>query len=138
MAQNVVTCGGNQPRGVASFVQFGISRRRSVFQAAHGVFFAPLPDDPIGTATVTFNGVAAGGEIRVYDPDLNELAGIETCAANQGLTWPVYAPGSPNNEVRIVIIHPDYKIKEFSYASSVGNQSISVQPERDKWYSNPV
>lgn len=97
-----------------------------------------LPDDPIGTATVTFSGVNAGSEIRIYLPDTTEAAGIETCAVDQVLAWLVYAPGSLNNTVRVVIIHPDYKIKEFNYVSSVGSQSLPVQQERDKWYSNPL
>lgn len=96
-----------------------------------------LPTDPIGTTIVTFSGVPAGSEIRVYDPSANELAGIESCAADQVLTWAVYAAGSPNNTVRIVIIDMTHRIKEFSYTSQVGNQSIPVQPENDKWYVNP-
>lgn len=101
-----------------------------------GVF--ALPTDPIGTTSVTFTGVNAGSEIRVYLPDTTELAGVESCANNQVLMWNVYASGSANNTVRIVIIHPDYKIKEFTYLSQTGNQSIPVQQEPDKWYSNPV
>lgn len=97
-----------------------------------------LATDPIGTCTRTFDGVPANSEIRVYLPDATEAAGIETCAANQQLTWQVYAAGSPNNTVRIVIVHPDYKIKEFTYTSTVGTSSIPVQAEPDKWYSNPI
>lgn len=96
-----------------------------------------LPSDPIGTTTVTFDGVVAGSEIRVYDPDLNELAGVESCTANHVLTWPVYAAGSPNNNVQIKIINTAYRIKDFPYTSKVGNQSIPVQMEPDKWFSNP-
>lgn len=137
MAQNVVTAGGNVQRGPVAFVQFGQSRRRSAFQACWGVFFAPLPDDPIGLATVTFAGVNAGSEIRVYLSDMTEVAGVESGAADQSLSWDVYAPGSPNNAVRIVIIHPSYKIKEFTYTATAGSQNIPVQQEPDKWYSNP-
>lgn len=97
-----------------------------------------LPTDPIGTTTVTFDGVPADSEIRIYDPNRNELAGIETCAANQVLSWAVYATGSPNNKVRIVIIDMVHRIKEFNYTSQVGNQSIPVQTEPDKWYANPI
>jgi len=96
------------------------------------------PTDPVGTATVAFLGVNAGSEIRVSLSDMAELAGVESCAANQVLTWGVYSSGSPNNTVRIVIVHPDYKIKEFTYLSQIGNQSIPVQQEPDKWYSNPA
>lgn len=97
-----------------------------------------LPTDPIGSTTVTFDGVHAGSEIRVQFPDLSEAAGVETCDYNHVLTWSVYASGSANNTVRIVIVHPDYKIKEFSYTSRVGAQSLPVQQEPDKWYSNPA
>lgn len=138
MAQNVVLSGGNPARlGVPAFIQFGQSRRRSAFQACWGVFFAPLPDDPVGSATVTFAGVNAGSEIRVYLSDMTEVAGVESGAADQSLSWDVYAPGSPNNTVRIVIIHPSYKIKEFTYTATAGSQNIPAQQEPDKWYSNP-
>lgn len=96
-----------------------------------------LPTDPVGATTVTFDGVVAGSEIRVYDPDLNELAGVESCTANHVLTWSVYAAGSPNNRVQIKIINTAYRIKDFPYTSKVGNQSIPVQMEPDKWFSNP-
>ena len=96
-----------------------------------------LPTDPIGATTVTFDGVNAGSEIRVYLSDGSEAAGVEMCDDNHVLTWSVYASGSADNTVRIVIVHPDYKIKEFSYTSRVGAQSIPVQQEPDKWYSNP-
>lgn len=97
-----------------------------------------LPTDPIGTTTVTFAGVNAGSEIRVYLPDGTEVAGIESCAANQALTWPVYAGGSPNNTVRIVVVNTAYKIKEFNYTVALGNQSLPIQQEPDKWFSNPI
>ena len=63
-----------------------------------------LPTDPIGTTTVTFDGVMAGSEIHVYLPDGTELTGVESCDANHALTWPVYVPGSANNTVSITII----------------------------------
>jgi len=137
MAQNVSIAMSSAMRGCAAAIQFGQSRRRSAFQPCSGVFFAPLPDDPIGFANVTFSGVVAGSEIRVYLPDMTEVAGVESGAADQSLSWDVYAPGSPNNAVRIVIIHPSYKIKEFTYTATAGSQNIPVQQEPDKWYSNP-
>lgn len=96
-----------------------------------------LPTDPVGTTTVTFAGINAGSEIRVYLPDGTEVAGIETCAADQVLTWPVYASGSPNNTVRVVVVANAYKIKEFTYTATLGAQSLPIQQEPDKWYSNP-
>lgn len=104
-----------------------------------GVFaFQKLPTDPIGSCTVTFSGVNANSEIRVYLPGAVEAAGVENSLADHTLTWSVFPSGSANNTARIVIVHPDYKIKEFEYVSSTGNQSIPVQQELDKWYSNPV
>lgn len=101
-------------------------------------FFAQrLPTEPIGTTTVTFDGVNTGSEIRVSLSDMTELSGVESSTDNPSLTWNVYASGSANNTVRIVIIHPDYRIKEFTYTSTLGNQMIPVQQEPDKWYSNP-
>lgn len=116
---------------------FGIGRGRAVDHGLFAVGNARLPSDAIGTTTVTFSGVNAGSEIRVYLSDMTEVAGIESGAADQSLSWDVYAQGSPNNTVRIVIIHPSYKIKEFTYTATAGSQSIPVQQEPDKWYSNP-
>ena len=122
------------------FVTFAPAGRGRMSQAsgsyASGVF--PLPTDPVGVTTVTFDGVNAGSEIRIYLPDGTEVAGVETCDANHVLAWSVYAPRSPNNTVRIVIVHLDYKIKEFIYVSRIGAQSIPVQQEPDKWRSNPA
>lgn len=116
----------------------GLSRGKTITSVGVSLGVCRLPTDPIGTTTVTFDGVHAGSEIRVQLPDLSEAAGVETCDDNHVLTWSVYASGSANNTVRIVIVHPDYKIKEFSYTSRVGAQSIPVQQEIDKWYSNPA
>lgn len=120
-----------------SFQLMGIARGKSVSIGRVSLGVAAWATDPIGTTTVTFSGVNAGSEIRVYLPDSTEAAGIETCASNQVLSWSVYSSGSPNNTVRIVIVHPNYKIKEFTYTATAGSQSIPVQQEPDKWYSNP-
>ena len=110
---------------------------RSVSPAGQQYGIQRLPNDPIGMTTVIFDGVAAGCEIRVYDPELNEVAGIETCAENQALSWPVFAFGSPKNNLRVKIINVAYKIKDFPYTARVGEQSVPVQLESDNWYRNP-
>lgn len=97
-----------------------------------------LPTDPIGTTTVTFAGVNAGSEIRVYLPDGTEVAGIESCAANQALTWPVYAGGSPNNTVRITILLRGYRIQKFPYDVTLGNQTLPIFQIVDLGYYNPA
>lgn len=133
---------------MSSFIHTGYPLATSVVQLPAGAGSVPThacsavirqrsPTDPIGTTTVTFDGVNAGSEIRVYLPGGVEAAGIESCATDQVLTWSVYAPGSPNNTATVRIVHPNYKIKEFDYTASTGATSLSVQQEIDKWYSNP-
>lgn len=96
-----------------------------------------LATDSIGNTTVTFQGVNANSEIRVYLPDGTEVAGVELCDADHELTWGVYSVGSANNTVRMVVVHPNYKIKEFNYTASAGVASLPIQQEADKWYNNP-
>jgi len=91
---------------------------------------------PLST-TVTFAGVNAGSEIRVYLPNGTEAAGVESCDANHALTWTVYPAGNANNVVTVRIVNTAYKIKEFSYTASEGAQTLPVQQELDKWYVNP-
>lgn len=67
MAQNVITSGGNFPRSIPALIQFGVERRRSVFQAAHGVFFAPLPGDALFDVDLTLQNVVSGSAWRVED-----------------------------------------------------------------------
>lgn len=88
--------------------------------------------EPVST-TVTFVGVNAGSEIRVYDSGGTELAGVESCSADPELTWTV-----PAGDVTIRIVNTAYKIKEFNYTSAAGTQSLPVQQELDHWYSNPA
>jgi hypothetical protein len=97
-----------------------------------------LPTETIGIATVTFEGINANSEIRVYLPDGTEAAGVENCDADHVLTWGAYAPGNANNTVTIRIVHPDYEIQEFTYTVRVGDQSLPIQQLPDRWYSNPA
>lgn len=96
-----------------------------------------LPTDSIGNAVVAFTGVLAGSEIRVFYPDATEAAGIESCAADQVLSWPAFVPGAPNNTVRVLVMSLSQKLKEFQYVARVGAQSLPIQQEPDKWWSNP-
>ena len=86
------------------------------------------------STTVTFTGVNSGTEIRVYDKVTGtELAGIESCATDQALTWDL-----SGNDTTIRLVNTAYKIKDFDYTPVVGNQSLPIQQEPDKWYSNPI
>jgi hypothetical protein len=123
------------PFGAMAFSGLATGRSRPLGLCGYSV--TALPTDPIGTATVTFSGVNANSEIRVYRADGVESAGVELCDANHALTWSVYAPGA-NSIFRVVVVHPDYKIKEFTYTPTVGAQNLPIQQEADKWYSNPA
>lgn len=105
----------------------------------------PLPGDmAVGTTTVTFSGVVVGSEIHVYLPDGDggsagtEVAGVESCSANQVLSWPVYAPGSPNNTVFITIIKRGVGWLKFPFQSVVGSQLLPIFQRPDLGYSNPA
>jgi hypothetical protein len=117
-------------------VNYSATRGRMVPSAGLIISKGRLATDSIGNTTVTFQGINANSEIRVYLPDGTEAAGVELCDANHVLTWGVYASGSANNTVRVVVVHPDYKIKEFDYAVGAGDASLPIQQERDKWYKN--
>ena len=112
----------------------------------HGLSFQyrRLPTEPVGTTSVTFDGVIAGSEIRVYLPDGpdgaagTEVAGLDACVANQQLSWAVYAPGSQNNNVWIHIIKRGLRWQKFSYASQAGAQSIPIFQNTDLGYNNPA
>jgi hypothetical protein len=98
-----------------------------------GVF--KLPTDPIGSATVTFDGVQADSEIRVF---LNgvEVAGIESCAANQVLSWSVY--NILGDSVRIVIASIAYENLNLVITIKKGDSLIPIQQKPDRWYKDPV
>lgn len=87
---------------------------------------------PISSVT-TFKGVKAGSEIRIYNSARTELAGVENCSADHELSWTI-----PVGDVDVVIIHPQYKIKEFSFTSTEGANSLPIQQDVDKWFSNPA
>ncbi len=96
-----------------------------------------LPEDPIGTTTVTFSGIQAGTEIRVYLPDGTEVTGVEDCVANQSLPFDVYAPGA-NSTMYITLLKRGYRWQRFNYTPVVGAQTLPIFQIVDLGYSNPV
>ena len=116
-----------------------VSRKRSVTSFCGLAFVhGALPTDPIGTTTVTFSGVNAGSEIRVYLPDGTEVAGVESCDPDHVLIWPVYAGGSSNNTVRITILLRGFRIQKFPYAVTLGAQTLPIFQIVDLGYFNPI
>lgn len=100
-----------------------------------GVGVFRLPTDPLKYVTLTFDGVNANSEIRIYlNSDGSETAGVELCDANHVFAGvPYYGTGQV---CTIRIVHPDYKIKEFSHTIPGVDQTIPIQQEPDKWYRN--
>ncbi len=100
------------------------------------LFVTRNPDDPLKYVTLTFDGVNANSEIRIYrNSDNSETAGVELCDANHVFAGvPYYGTGQV---CTVRIVHPDYKIKEFTYTIPSIDQTIPVQQELDRWYSNP-
>lgn len=126
------------PNGRLTFS--GMFRGRTIPLGTYGASFgiSRWSSDATGTTSVTFSGVKAGSEIRVYLSDRTEVAGIEGCVDNQVLSWGTYASGNPNNNVRVVIISLNNKILDFNYVSVQGSQSIPIFQEEDPWFKDPV
>lgn len=109
-------------------------RISSIGDLSSGIF--RLSTDPIGIVNLTFDGVDADSEIRIYrNLTGEELAGIESCVANQILTVNYYGPGQTSI---IRIIHTVYGILEIPYTIPNVNQIIPIQQRKDRWYNNPV
>lgn len=137
MAQNVVTSGGNQPRNIASFVQFGLSRRKSAFQAAYGVFFAPLPDDPIGAHTLTVTNVVVGSRIAIRDQAKTTVFYDQIAAApTVVIPLSVYASGSPLNDwlidIRKASAAPFYQRYKTLMTAAPGASSLYINQLPDQ------
>ena len=122
----------------------GIQDGRSRSFGPLAVAINRMPNDPVGTTAVTFSGVVAGSEIRVYLPDgpngaaNTEVAGLDACVENQQLIWDVYSAGSPNNNVWVHILKRGLRWQKFSYTSKVGAQSIPIFQSTDLGYNNPA
>jgi len=98
----------------------------------------PMPSDmAIGQTTVTFDGVQAGTEIRVYKSDGTALVGIEDCAADQVLSWGVFGLTSANI-IYITLLKRGYRWQRFNYTSVMGAQTLPIFQITDLGYSNPA
>lgn len=138
MTQNVVTSGGNPARfGVPAFVQFGQSRRRSAFQAAFGVFFAPIPGDSLGAFSLTLTNVAVGSSIQIESQTGGTTLYNGTAASSTvTISLAAYAPGDALNDLRIKVrkgtSSPYYQPFETLTSAFVGAQSIYVSQIPDE------
>jgi hypothetical protein len=122
------------PYGWLSTIPVASGRIASIGGVSLGIF--RLPTDPIALVTLIFDGVNADSEIRIYRNSTGEeLAGIESCAANQALTVPYFGDGQVTT---VRIINAAYEILEFQYTVPSVDQKIPIQKRPDRWYKNPT
>lgn len=89
---------------------------------------------PMGQCIGTFNGVEAGSEIRIYDENDVELAGVENCFASPTLSWPI--PSNP--VVKVTVIKRGRQWRKFTVTSIDGALTIPVFQPVDRGYNNPA
>lgn len=111
--------------------------------AINNGYFTPysrqsLPTDAVGTVKVTITGVKAGTEVKVIDQSLNVVAGTDSSSGDPQLVLSVYAPGSPNNVVRILVIALGYEVIDFNYILPTTDSTIPVFQRIDRTYKNPT
>lgn len=95
--------------------------------------FGPHP----ATTTITFDGVPAGTEIRIYDQlgaAAVELAGVESSAANPSLTVTYTGPGQV---VWVTVASLTRKLQQFQLTVPAEDTTVPMQMSLDPWYSNP-
>jgi hypothetical protein len=128
-------CAGNIPtlNRVAAF-----PATRGPINAGHPhLSQSRLPDDAVGSVSITFLGIVAGSEVRVFGLDGIERAGVESCSANQVLTLPVFTTGSDSNNVTVHIANFGYALLQFPYTTPGKDQSLPIQMQADPWAVNP-
>lgn len=99
----------------------------------HDPGFGPHP----ATTTLTFDGVPAGTEIRIYDQlgaSAVELAGVESSAANPSLTVNYTGPGQV---VWVTVASLTRKLQQFQLTVPAEDTTVPMQMSLDPWYSNP-
>jgi hypothetical protein len=92
---------------------------------------------PVYMATLSFSGLVAGTEIRVYrNSDGVELGGTEACS---GTTWSLdYEWPAANVEVNIAIVSLGYIDQWYTLVSlPQEGYAMVVQQQRDRQYLNP-
>lgn len=115
----------NNQRGKQTSTPFGIYSRQS------------LATDPVGTLDITFSGIKDGSEIKVFDADKLLITGTESSAGIPLVTLSKYAPGSPYNTVRILIINLGYEVIDLTYELPAADATIPVFQRIDRNYRNP-
>ena len=124
-----------RPFGLISFS--GLPTSKSTSYGMVGISVAALPDDPVGTHTVTLTNVVVGSRIHIRD-QANTTTLYDQIATSGTVAIPlqVYAGGSPLNNWRIKIRKasesPTYRPYETLMTATVGASSIYVSQIADE------
>lgn len=97
-----------------------------------------LATDAVGTVNVSFSGVKAGSEIKLFDQVGELLAGVESAAGTPAFVLSRFSDGSPNNDVRVLIISLSYEVLDFVITLTSANTNIPVFQRKDRNYRNPT
>lgn len=96
-----------------------------------------LPTDAVGTFNLTLTNVVVGSSVQV-EPQAGGAAVYNGVAAASTVSIPItaYAPGSPNNDLRIKVrkgtSSPFYQPYETLATAVVGSQSIFIAQTPDE------
>ena len=106
-------------------------RGKVVCHAGQAVWEALRPTDPLGVFTLTLTNVVVGSRVHVeLQGDWSVLSDQVAAASTVVITLSGYAPGSPNNDLRIKVRKGSsatyYKPYETLATAFVGEQSIYV------------
>lgn len=106
-------------------------RGKVVWHAGQAVWEALRPTDPLGVFTLTLTNVVVGSRVHVELQAAGTTLYDDTAAASTVvITLSGYAPGSPNNDLRIKVRKGSsatyYKPYETLTTAIVGEQSIYV------------
>lgn len=91
--------------------------------------------------TLTLTNLVNATEVRIYESIAgspgNELAGSESVSNPPGTFQYTYTYTGSDVDIIIVIMHLDYLYKRLFRTLSNANQTIEINQQTDKYYSNP-
>lgn len=97
-----------------------------------------LPTDPQGTITLTLSGIKPGSEVAIFGAGGVPLANVPSSDATASFVLQRYSAGSPNNNVRIMVLSLNYEVFDFDYVLGAKDITIPVFQRIDRSYRNPA
>lgn len=96
-----------------------------------------LASDPIGTVTLTLNGVKPGSEVHIIDYAASIISSVESTVGDPSFPLSVYQAGNVRNTIRILVVSLSYEVLDLSFTLTNVNASIPVFQRVDRNYRNP-